>query len=255
MGEEHALEFDSLWPSVRANKEAASSGNGLRHELSPRVATAAVRTLAEIAAREWPSLFRLGERLTCGLTEESVSLAADGLDRLAMNLPCDVAIVRREEGRDWNAYLHVCAPSHWRPEDKIGRSFVATHDPVPHFKRIDRAASGLVDAMISRGPWVRFVWGIETDTGLDHHPDRAPSRTFATRPFVARVERQVTIPLPEHDAALFLIATSFVDRETVLAEDTLWRPLKRALERMTPEARAYKGITEEFGALLAQFPI
>ncbi len=254
LGSERAIEFDTLWPSIRANKTQHLPGRVLRHDLSDEVAEAVVIELAARAAREWPEYFTLGETLECRLTGEVVSRDADGLDAMAMSLPCDLAVVRREGERDWSAYLHVCAPSHWRPEDKIGLPFVATHAPIPHFEKINAAATGLVEAMVSRGPWVRFVWGCETDTELDHHPDRAPGRAFAEKPFVVRVERQVLIPMPEHGASIFLIGVAFVDRETVLADETLWMPLKAALAGMSPQAREYKGVALEFDSLMAQFP-
>ena len=254
LGDDRAIEFDTLWPAIRGNKELALPGRVLRHELDDAVAEAVVRELAARSAREWPELFELDEALACRLTGERVPLAAEGLDPLAMNLPYDLAIVRREADRDWTAYLHVSAPSHWRPEEKIGRPFIATHAPIPHFERVNAAAEGLVEAMVSRGPWVRFVWGCETDAELDHHPDRAAPRPFTRKPFVVRVERQVLLPLPEHGASIFLIGVAYVDRATVLADESLWRPMRSALLGMSPQARAYKGIAEEFEGLASQFP-
>lgn len=254
LGDERAFEFDSLWPRLRANKERSLEGRGLRHDLDEETASAVVRGLAQRLAREWPECFALRESLECHLTKEAVPLTTEGLDRLAMNIPCDLAVVRRDGDRDWSAYLHVCAPSHWRPEEKIGLPFVATHAPVPHFERVNAAAPKLIDAMVSRGPWVRFVWGLETDDALDHHPDRAPGRAFTSKPFLVRVERQVLLPLPEHGASIFLIGVAFVPKETILADAALWRPLRAALEGMSPQAREYKGVAAEFDGLMAQFP-
>lgn len=253
LGDERAIEFDTLWPRMRANKELDFPGRVLRADLDDSVAEAVVRELAARAAREWPEFFAFGERLECHLTGDVVPLSAEGLDAMAMNLPCDLAVVRREGPRDWSAYLHVCQPSHWRPEEKIGQPFVATHAPIPHFEKVNAAAPKLVEAMVARGPWVRFVWGFETDTELDHHPDRAPGRAFASKPFVVRVERQVLIPLPEHGASIFLIGVGFVSKEDILADEALWRPLRSALEGMSPQAREYKGVASEFEGLLAQF--
>ncbi len=253
LGDEKAIELDALWPRIRANKELGFPGRVLRAELDDAVAEAVVRSLANRAADEWPEYFALGDGLECRLTGDVVPLTAKGLDAIAMNLPCDLAVVRREEGRDWSAYLHVCAPSHWRPEEKIGQPFVATHAPIPHFERVNAAAPKLVEAMVARGPWVRFVWGLETDEELDHHPDRAPGRAFAAKPFVVRVERQVLLPLPEHGASIFLIGVAFVDKATILGDEALWKPLCAALKGMSPQAREYKGVTEEFDGLMAQF--
>lgn len=254
LGDERAIEFDSLWPRIRENKERPIPGRVLHHDLDDATAGAVVRKLALRAAREWPAFFELGERLICRLTGDTLPLSAEGLDRMAMNLPCDLAIVRREGSRDWTAYLHVCAPSHWDPEAKIGQPFVATHAPIPHFEKVNAASKGLVEAMVARGPWVRFVWGFESDDELDHQPDRAPGRAFAERPFLVRVERQVLIPLPEQEASIFLIGVAFVDRETVLGDEALWRSLKTALDGMSPAAREYKGVAEGFEDLTAQFP-
>ena len=69
-----------------------------------------------------------------------------------------------------------------------------------------------------------------------------------------RVERQVLIPLPEREASIFLIGVAYVERETILADEALWRPLRDALLGMSPQARAYKGIAEGFDGLMAQFP-
>lgn len=254
LGDEKAFEFDTLWPRIRENKERSVAGRVLRSELDEATAEATVRVLAERLAKEWPSFFSLGEELECRLTGERVPMSADGLDLLAMNLPCDLAIVKQDGDRDWNAYLHVSQPSHWRPEEKIGLPFVATHVPIPHFEKVNAAAPKLVEAMVSRGPWVRFVWGFETDTELDHHPDRATGRSFNTKPFVVRTERQVLLPLPQCGASIFLIGVGFIDRGTILADAGLRCPLRAALVGMSPQAREYKGVSAEFEGLLAQFP-
>lgn len=254
LGEEKAFEFDTLWPRIRENKERPVLDRVLRSELDEATATATAVVLAERLAVEWPEFFALGEDLECRLTGDRVPLNAGGLDLLAMNLPCDLAIVKQVEGRDWSAYLHVSQPSHWRPEEKIGLPFVATHAPIPHFEKVNAAAPKLVEAMVFRGPWVRFVWGFETDMELDHHPERAPGRAFNSLPFVIRMERQVLLPLPEHGASIFLIGVGFMEREVILDDESLWRPLRSALVGMSPQARDYKGVAEEFEGLLAQFP-
>ena len=76
---------------------------------------------------------------------------------------CDLAVMRAEgekqDFRDWLASIHLCAPSHWAAEDKIGLPFTAIHAPIPHIEKVNAAAESLVRAMIHRGPYVRFVWG------------------------------------------------------------------------------------------------
>jgi hypothetical protein len=54
-------------------------------------------------------------------------------------------------------------------------------------------------------PRYRFVWGLQTHPKLDCHPLRTPRPGFNGRELWLRVERQVLLPLPEHDALVFLI--------------------------------------------------
>lgn len=58
--------------------------------------------------------------------------AVDLCDALMMQIPEDVAVTRFTADRnDTQALIHLCAPNHWAPGDKIGRSFAGVHDVVP----------------------------------------------------------------------------------------------------------------------------
>jgi hypothetical protein len=172
----------------------------------------------------------------------------DGICRFVQE---DLAIVVRDEARDWIAYINVCNPSHWLPTEKIGLSFFDAHVPVPGFERVNAAAKAMVDSMIHRGPFVRFVWGLESDDQLNHHPvppvgrDQAVwyGRRFDEGLFV-RVERQVLWPLPEVSAALFSIRPIVYSAESVRADAIAWEKLVQAVQGMSAEALAYKGIPE-----------
>lgn len=230
--------------------------------LDREVEAAAARLIAGRLAEEYPARFRVtGDEYELGLslddTPWQLPARGDGasLNLLARLVGEDLAVVRRNGDLDWTAYLHVCAPSHWAPEDKIGRSFFETHTPIPGFERANAAYRGLVSAMTGKGPWVRFTWGVESDDRLNHHPEPPPGedpalwngRLFKDR-FWVRWERQTIWPLPEVDAALFTIRVGFVaDHELSDRE----RPaLSMALRAMTPQAREYKGLTEGFDRLM-----
>ena len=132
------------------------------------------------------------------------------LDGLAMQIQEDLAIVRAR-GRDWVAAVHACFPSGWRPEEKVGQPFAALHRVVPGMK-LDNSAQ-IVEAMIRSGPFERYAWGVQFEPRMDGHPShpKAPFDPTAPRIFV-KVERQVTIGFPEHDAALFLMRAAPVRR-------------------------------------------
>ena len=128
------------------------------------------------------------------------------------------------------------------PERILGWDFQRIHHPVPNFaKRADTARS-LARAMTERGPYVRFVWTLCADDYLDHHPEegnRLPWNSHKGRGWL-RVERQVTVPFPGVEAALFLIRTYLTPFEAL-------RPSQRttlavAIDGMPPEVLRYKDL-------------
>jgi hypothetical protein len=215
--------------------------------LNPAVDAAAAETIANRLCADWPDLFRRSDdALTSAITGEQVPLR---LGDLILQVAEDVAIVQVDQGVDWIAYLNLCSPSHWSAESKIGKSFFATHEPIPGFERVNAVAGAMVDSMIRRGPFVRFVWGLESDDRLNHHPEPPPGedpiewhgRQFE-RGWVVRFERQTVWGLPNLNAALFVIRVGFVSSETVLADPASFESLCAAVRSMSPEARLYKGV-------------
>ncbi len=181
------------------------------------------------------------------------------LDALACQIQEDVAVISRDDaGRDWTCALHLCLPNHWSAEEKIGYEFAAIHKPVAGMKRINRHSRALVAAMIDKGPYVRFGWGLASDDRLNHHPAPPPGidpATWRGRRFDAaqshlflRVERQVTWGFPAVSAGLFLIRTYITD--LCEADQMMCTQLARALVSMTPEQLHYKGLDHGRDAIL-----
>jgi len=272
----HVFQLDHRFSEYRANKLACRSAPPGRHrytsDLEPEAASQTAGFLAQQLAREHPAWFSLdgtpdGTRLDCRLTGETLHFDramrltrsegevtyADALDALCSQFQEDLAIVRAEPGRaDWLAAYQICAPTHWAPEEKAGQSFAAIHVPVPGIEPITRVAGAMVDAMIHRGPFVRFVWGLDTDRRPNRHPVPLPGEEHGwpsppfdpglPSPFVFRVERQVMVGLPEAGAALFFIRLYLTEGAEVRADPERRRALVSALRGMSPESRAYKGI-------------
>ncbi|CAM3175778.1 DUF3445 domain-containing protein [Deinococcus saxicola] len=169
------------------------------------------------------------------------------LDFLGLNASEDLAIIARDpgSGRDWLAATHVLSPERWDPRDKLGRDFVAVHVPVAGSGPMNATAPRLVDAVIGRGPFVRFAWGIAPDDRLDHHPAMlAAGESAPFDPVIAfvRVERQTLTGFPAADGALFTIRPYLYPLEVAVQTPAQARALAAALRTMTPAQQIYKGL-------------
>jgi hypothetical protein len=155
----------------------------------------------------------------------------------------DFLIHRIKDEKDWLSSAHVCFPSHWKLEDKIGKSFEYIHQPVPMNLRNSRK---LIAAAVTAGIFERFVWSIVYDERYNFHPSLPYSIFDARQPRVfVKVERQVTVAFPKHNFCLFVL------RQYLIKEDQLDKALlANAIDRMTPEQKQYKGLCDS-EALLA----
>jgi hypothetical protein len=207
--------FDDAFALYRRNKQACRAERLGKYVLSdpthfsPAIAEAATRLLlARLDRRAAGPVFAnrhrrrrtvkgAGSVLECRLTGERIVFDArarlvaghgpppdppyrDAFDALCCQVMEDIAVVacgQRDSGDDRIVALHLCAPSRWRAEDKIGRSFAEAHAPVPGMERSRQtsAARALMDAAVHRGPWVRFAWGITADNASTTIPTRRPA--------------------------------------------------------------------------------
>lgn len=178
---------------------------------------------------------------------------ADLLDFLASQLSEDLTLTQFDPAtrENWLSLLHVSFPNHWAPEAKIGKPFMAVHEPVADFERVARASDKLIEAMITKGPFIRFAWGIATDTRLNHHPEAPAGRTLERhdpetlgRHVCMRIERQTIQGFPGQNAALFTIRTTFRSLAEVAEDPEKRVMLREAIATMSPEALRYKGLTQ-----------
>ena len=276
--ESHTFALDHTYARFVASKAAAH--RRALHEyageanLSPALREAALSFIARTLADEsggvmtWDGVsFRntlLGWEAGLDLRRGSIEslsrshaplshLAADleplnALDMLGLSTQEDLALIARGPGGDWLAATHVLSPQHWDPRDKLGRDFVHVHTPVAGSGPMNASAARLVDAVIDRGPFVRFAWGVSVGDRLDHHPaappdcDRAESTRFSPDGAFLRVERQTLTGFPGADGALFTIRPyTYPLREAVRTPEQA-RALAAALRSMTPDQVEYKGL-------------
>lgn len=235
----------------------AAESDGVMGWDGRRFTNCALGWAADLGLR-WGSLERL-ERFPAphaDLVREVTPLGA--LDFLGLNAPEDLALIARDpaSGRDWLAATHVLSPQHWDPRDKLGRDFVAVHLPVAGAGPLNATAPRLVEAVISRGPFVRFAWGVSMGDHLDHHPaappstDRAPTTRFDPGGAFLRVERQTLTGFPGAQGALFTIRPYTYPLGEAVARPEHARALAAALRTMTPGQVTYKGLAPLLADLL-----
>ncbi len=180
----------------------------------------------------------------------------DALDFLAMNVQEDLSIlaVHPEIGSDFLAAIHVLLPEKWNPLDKIGRDFAAVHAPVAGSGPMIASAPRLISAVIGRGPFARFVWGVTPSGQLDHHPNLPPERGLSSDPADAllRVERQTLHGFPARHGALFTIRAYpyLYPLRELLDTPASSAALAAGIRAMTPAQLEYKGLTRSRAALL-----
>jgi dimethylamine monooxygenase subunit A len=283
--ESHLFSFDRTYPAFIAAKVGARTRglhqSYLQAALSPQLREAAVQVaLEQIESDSGGAITWDGRRLsnvwlgwsaaldlTTGAVGEMqrrpVPLAhliaetqpIDALDFLAMNVQEDVSILARDPdtGAAWLAALHVLLPERWDPRDKIGRDFVAVHAPVAGSGPMNASAPKLVEAVVTRGPFLRFVWGVTDSDQLDHHPaaPRHQPRPFDPAHALVRVERQTLSGCPDAQGALFTIRPYLYPLAQIAAEPERAGQLVRALEGMTPDQLAYKSMADLAPPLLA----
>lgn len=289
--DQRIFQLDADFSRYRAQKLASRAERLEKYfpkpiSLPPEARETVVRFMAERLVREYPEQFSLspfpegGATLHCRLTDEKLAFSRNwellqaathaevvpayrcALDALAGQIQEDFAVWVREPGsaREWLGAVHLCFPNHWAAEEKVGRSFVAVHEPVAGFDRLARASESLVTSMITKGPFVRFAWGVATDDRLNHHP--VPPQGVALNDWWGRafdpseprlhirVERQTLHPFSDVHAALFTIRTYFLDVSELDKAEGEPQALALAIESMSPDALRYKGLSESREAVL-----
>lgn len=151
-------------------------------------------------------------------------------------------------------WLAVCLPSHWAPQDKVGRHFAEVHAPVADNALLLQASESLARLVSGPERWERFVWTITSQPSLDAHPLRHPPSGWPTHAtaddLVAsawlRTEHQTFIPVPGRMQAVFTILVELQPLADVATgagdRPVTCRALHAALATMSPAVLAYRGL-------------
>jgi len=247
------LQLDQGTAALLENKTQIQAYRPLvmQAEFEPALATAAI---AQLAAERKQIEAAIDATYSGNASREQYWMDTDlplqhRLEALSMAIAEDIAVVQiNPDGTDRNAFLSIAAPSRWAPEEKIGRSFIATHTPVPHMEKTLSAAGKLQQMLIEKGPFVRFTWGIATTPALDTHPVQTEP-PYAGGDAFLRVERQVIRRIPEHHAFIFTIRVTVEPLSSVRMVQTDAQALAAALRSMDEKSRIYKSVDGHIDAL------
>lgn len=242
----------------------------VEYNLTPQARTCANRFIAAQLLTEYPQQFSgratdAGLQLKNSVTGEEIistdwTMAGSGymslFDALCSQVQEDVAVVQFSQ-EDYVAAVHLCAPNHWSPRDKVGKPFYAVHAPVPSMERtLQHYQKMLASVVASPHASMRFAWGIATDDRLNHHPEPPPGidhaqwagrRHHADSTWFVRSERQCLVGFPEANAFMFTIRTYHypVDELTGFEKEKLLS----ALRSMSAESLRYKGLANSLPLL------
>lgn len=153
----------------------------------------------------------------------------------------------------------VCFPSRWRLSEKLGRSLLGIHAPVPGYaEKLAHPVEGVFDRLRADYPSVRFNWSI-VDTPelclLTTHGEAKVDSTIAIETagdrLWLRVERQTLRRLPKSGGVLFGIRTSIEPLRQVKIDRATALDLAAAIEQMPIEGHTYKSLLPILPVLLA----
>jgi Haem-dependent oxidative N-demethylase, alpha subunit-like len=218
-----------------------------RRALALRLATAVdVDGAVEQTAR---GRFGLGDEVSRCLRGLPAPWRLAGL--LSLAFAEDFAVVDGRDGRI--PWLAVALPSHWAPEEKVGRHFAEVHAPVADGELLRKAGAALVRLVTGSESWERFVWNVTDQPRLHAHPSRVDRERWqhtAVADAWWRTERQTFLPLAPQRQAVFTIHVDV--RRLADAIDTPARAaaLHAAIASMSAAVLGYRGLTAVRAPLL-----
>jgi len=242
-------------------------------DLDPQTRNAINAFIIEQLQREYPNFFyvdKTNKEFICTLTGDAIVFSDNGeadypdkyvnlFDALCSQVQEDLAIFKFTRSTDWLSAVHLCAPNHWSPSEKIGLNFDLIHDPIPGLEKMRKHYYPMLRSVIDKGPFYRYGWGIGTDNRLNHHPN-APlgfdqsewnGRRFDPEnpKLYIRVERQTLTGFHDQEAILFTIRTYFY--EVNVLEKVEKDALISAIESMSEASLVYKGLSKDRDSILS----
>lgn len=164
------------------------------------------------------------------------TLKANSYLEVAKEIEEDLIIHRIEKNQDYMSSAHICFPSHWLPEEKIGKSFNEIHQPVPMNLKNSKK---LVEAAVN-GMFERFVWSVVYEKKYNNHPRIINKKFDKNNPEVhIKIERQVTVGFPKQHFCLFILRQYLIEEKDIDKQLLL-----KSINDMNNEQKKYKGLQD-----------
>lgn len=192
---------------------------------------------------------------------DPTSLPLPPLDWVGRQVQEDLCVM---DGNDPSSPLvagHLCFPSGWCLDDKMGVSFLAIHGPVPLFaEKIGRPADLMMQRVKLGRPTARVNWTIHPSDRLNCAPIMKKRYAFehegitpenAGERYYLRSEWQTFVRYPRTNAVLFTIRTRVIPLADALTDSDDARRLATLIRTMPPAMLDYKSLTRHAEMLLA----
>lgn len=247
----HALFLrDALAPVYRAHKTQV-----LAHEAA----------FTQVGTPHGPTLQAIAQAYA---RETGVELAPDPA-ALGTALQEDFVVLHDHPDGDMRTeFLSVSFASNWNPQDKLGLTFAAIHQPVADNALLQSGARGIIDMAFRQASMLRHVWLLSPSDDLSQHPNTRLQRRATWDDALARaeqqgttllaqttfrVERQTTLPLPELQRGAFFIRVMVCPLLAVLQQAAgRSAELHEAVASMSSAVVEYRGMTPVRDRLLAE---
>lgn len=147
----------------------------------------------------------------------------------------------------------LCFANRWSLDEKMGRSFLDIHAPVPGFgEQIGRSSNLLLERLKADRPVWRYNWSLVLGGELDLSTKmyaavqaRMPPVTAANcgSLFFFRTERQTLARLPQTGAVLFTVHTYRTPLDTLACDPDWAQRFLEVIDEAPPALLGYKGVT------------
>ncbi|HMQ54964.1 MAG TPA: DUF3445 domain-containing protein [Anaerolineae bacterium] len=192
---------------------------------------------------------------------DSASLPLTPLDWVGRQVQEDVLIMA-DDGADFPLVAgQLCFASDWCLDEKMGRSFLDIHQPVPRFAgQLGRPSQLLLGRLKAERPVWRVNWSMTAGNRLNAAPRFRAAREILKRQITPenagqrcylRVERQTLSRLAQSGALLFTVHTYVQSMAVLSQQPERVRSLLGILRTAPTETLDYKGITPFAAALVS----
>ena len=164
------------------------------------------------------------------------------LDTAGRSVAEDLCLIRTSGAEPVLVAGSVAMPSGWSIDDKLGRTMLHVHEPVPEYAEQIGTASDQLIAKLRRDRIVaRVNWTMQAGDDLFRPPGTPQPELTDAAEARLRVEYQ-TLRAVTRDTVLFTIRTAMEPLDAMTDRPHLLADLRESLRQLPAEQRAYKGM-------------